>query len=265
MKTTDEQQEERGREKNQKQGMGGESNQAMVNVEEEKDVGAQGERRPSSAQNESGSKESTSREETDEDSVRPMRGEVEEQKEGARGTESIETRQVQTTKLTDRDRDMLGLLVVARYLTAQQVHRLAFDGRNISAAYRRLLKLSRNDGQVPFVRQRFFRTYDGNRVAVWAPTAHGVMAASVRAGGLPELPKHDVGAQFLEHLIQLNELLIALWRTGNGRCARVAHPSYRWVPSDCVRLSWGEYEILEGRRQLRMSMSTIIDGMDGGT
>jgi hypothetical protein len=169
------------------------------------------------------------------------------------GAEGAEARRVQATKLTDRDKDMLGLLVVTRYLTAQQVHRLAFDGRNISAAYRRLLKLSRSDGgQVPFVRQRFFRTYDGNRVAVWAPTPHALLAASVRAGGLPELPRHDVGAQFLEHLIQLNELFIALWRTGDGRCARVAHPSFRWVPSDCVRLSWGEYEMREGRRQLRV-------------
>ena len=32
-----------------------------------------------------------------------------------------------------RDRDILGLLAVTRYLTAQQAHRLAFDGRNISA------------------------------------------------------------------------------------------------------------------------------------
>jgi transposase InsO family protein len=31
--------------------------------------------------------------------------------------------------------------------------------------------------------------------------------------------EHDVGAQFLEHLAQLNELLVALWRTG-ARCPR---------------------------------------------
>lgn len=171
--------------------------------------------------------------------------------EGA-GSENAGARHAQVAKLTDRDRDILGILSVTRYLTAQQVHRLAFDGRNISAAYRRLLKLSRSDGQAPFVRQRFFRTYDGNRVAVWAPTPHGVMAASLRAPGLPELPKHDVGAYFLEHLVQLNELFVALWQTENGRCPRVAHPSYRWVPSDCVRLSWDEYEMRDGRRQLRV-------------
>ncbi|HZY03102.1 MAG TPA: hypothetical protein VFF02_06345, partial [Anaeromyxobacteraceae bacterium] len=73
-------------------------------------------------------------------------------------------------KLTDRDKDMLGLLVLARYLTGPQVHRLCFEGRHESLAYRRLQKLTRGDGGPPFLRQRFFRTYDGNRVAVWAPT-----------------------------------------------------------------------------------------------
>lgn len=154
-------------------------------------------------------------------------------------------------KLTDRDRDLLGLLVLARYLTAAQVHRLAFHGKNLSLAYRRLLKLSNTKGQPPFVRQRFFRTYDGDRVAVWAATPYALPAALSRTPDLPELPKHDVGAQFLEHLLQLNELFLSLWWTG-GRCPRAAHPSFRWIPSDRVRLVWGEWEMREGRKQQRI-------------
>jgi hypothetical protein len=154
-------------------------------------------------------------------------------------------------KLTDRDRDLLGLLVLARYLTASQVHRLAFPGKSLSLPYRRLLKLSRADGQPAFVRQRFFRTYDGNRIAVWAPTPYAMPAALARSAPLPELPKHDVGAQFLEHLIQLNELLIALWSNGN-RCPRATHPCFRWIPSDGVRLLWGEWEMRDGRKQQRV-------------
>ncbi len=154
-------------------------------------------------------------------------------------------------KLTDRDRDLLGLLVLARYLTASQVHRLAFAGKSLSLAYRRLLKLSRADGQPAFVRQRFFRTYDGNRLAVWAPTPHAMPAALARSTPLPELPKHDVGAQFLEHLVQLNELFVALWRTGS-RCPKAAHALLRWIPSDRVRLVWGDWEIRQGRKQERV-------------
>jgi len=164
------------------------------------------------------------------------------------GTNSS-ARRPTVAKLTDRDRDLLGLLVLARYLTASQVHRMTFHGKSLSLAYRRLLKLSR--GQPAFVRQRFFRTYDGNRIAAWAPTPYAMPAALARSAPLPELPKHDVGAQFLEHLIQLNELLIALWSNGN-RCPRAAHPCFGWVPSDRVRLVWGEWEMRNGRRQQRV-------------
>ncbi len=157
-------------------------------------------------------------------------------------------RSATAAKLTDRDKDLLGLLVLTRYLTATQVHRLAFAGKHPSLPYRRLLKLSRENGQPAFLRQRFFRTYAGNRVAVWAPSPHAMPAALTRAAQLPELPKHDVGAQFLEHLIQLNELFVAIWRCG-PRCPKAAHPSFHWIPSDRVRLVWGEWEMREGRRQ----------------
>jgi hypothetical protein len=165
-------------------------------------------------------------------------------------------------KLTDRDRDLLGLLVLARYLTAAQVHRLAFHGKNLSLAYRRLLKLSNTKGQPPFVRQRFFRTYDGDRVAVWAATPYALPAALSRSPDLPELPKHDVGAQFLEHQLQLNELFLALWWSG-GRCPRAAHSLFRWIPSDRVRLVWGEWEMREGRKQQRIIQPDAVLELPG--
>jgi hypothetical protein len=65
------------------------------------------------------------------------------------------------------------------------------------------------------------------------------------------MPKHDVGANFLEHLVQLNELLIDLWVTGQ-RCPRADHPMFRWIPSDRVRLAWGEWVMSQGRKQQRV-------------
>lgn len=165
--------------------------------------------------------------------------------------QATRSRAATAARLTDRDKDLLGLLVLARYLTAAQVHRLAFAGKHASVPYRRLLKLSQANGQPAFLRQRFFRTYDGNRVAVWAPTPYAMPAALTRAAQLPELPKHDVGAQFLEHLIQLNEILVALSQNGT-RCPKAVHPSFRWVPSDRVRLVWEEWEMREGRKQQRL-------------
>jgi hypothetical protein len=158
-------------------------------------------------------------------------------------------------RLTDRDKDLLGLFALARYLTAKQVHRLAFAGKNMSVVHRRLAKLSREvDGQPAFLRQRTFKDYDGNPVVVWAPTPHAMPAALARGALLPDLPRHDVGADFLGHLVQLNELLVELWSTGvaAGRWPKAAHPHFRWTPSDCVRLSWGEWEIRQGRRQQRV-------------
>jgi hypothetical protein len=62
--------------------------------------------------------------------------------------------------------------------------------------YRRLLKLSQANGQLAFLRQRLIRTYDGNRIAVWAPTPYAMPAVLTMASQLPKLPKHDVGAVF---------------------------------------------------------------------
>src|SRR5260370_16490121 len=114
--------------------------------------------------------------------------------DGERRQNKIEAEQAATSraataaKLTDRDKDLLGLLVLARYLTAAQAHRLAFPGKHASVPYRRLLKLSQANRQPAFLRQRFFRTYDGNRAAVWAPTPHAVPAALPRAPQLPPPP-----------------------------------------------------------------------------
>src|SRR5260370_6566315 len=175
----------------------------------------------------------------------------ENQEDKIEATQAATSRAATAAKLTDRDKDLLGLLVLARYLTAAQVHRLAFPGKHASVPYRRLLKLSQANGQAALLRQRFFRTYDGNRVAVWAPTPYAMPAALTRAPQLPELRKHDVGAQFLEHLIQLNELFVALWQNG-ARCPKAVHPSFRWAPSDRVRLVWEEWEMREGRKQQRL-------------
>lgn len=177
-----------------------------------------------------------------------MTGEQVSEENGGRAEERRGSRG-KAIRLTNRDRDLLGLCVLARYLTAAQVHRLAFDGKNLSLAYRRLVRLS--ESEPPFLRQRFFRKFDGSRVAVWTPTAHGLAAASTRAPELPALPKHEVGAQFLEHLLQLNELLLDLWWQ-EARCPRASHPSFRWIPSDQVRLVWGQYEMREGRRLPRV-------------
>src|SRR5258708_18805534 len=111
------------------------------------------------------------------------------------------SRAATAAKLTDRDKDLLGLLVLARYLTATQAHRLAFAGKHASVPYRRLLKLSQANGQPAVLKQRFFRPYDGHRVAILAPTPDAMPAALPRGPPPPGLAKHDVRPEFPGHPI----------------------------------------------------------------
>jgi hypothetical protein len=158
-------------------------------------------------------------------------------------------------RLTDRDRDILGLLAVARYLSTSQLRALSFDGKSAQAAHHRLTLLAR--GQAPFVRQQFFRTYDGRRLCAWAPTSNALPAALQRTSQVRELPKHDVGARHLEHALQLNELFVALWRSP-GRPARARHPSFRWTPSDAVRLVYGAWAVEHGREVGRVIIPDAV-------
>src|SRR5579864_4674544 len=79
---------------------------------------------------------------------------------GAKGTKASGN----AMRLTDRDRDLLGLLVLARHLTPEQIGRLVFDGRDESALARRLRKLHRPRGHPPFISRRRYRTYEGTLV-----------------------------------------------------------------------------------------------------
>jgi hypothetical protein len=151
-------------------------------------------------------------------------------------------------RLTDRDRDLLGLLVLARHLTAEQIGRLVFDGRDESALARRLRKLHRPRGHPPFISKRRYRTYEGLPVDVWSATAYGSPAALARAEWLPPLPKHEVATQTLHHNVQLNELFVALHRAAapSGRWAKPLRWPVQWTPSDRLRIKYGDVEQRRG-------------------
>lgn len=158
----------------------------------------------------------------------------------------------------------MALLATARYLSNEQLARAMFAGRE-EATRKRLVTLSGSGGtgDVPaYLRRIFFRTFEGNRVAVWALADAGYSIAE-RVLGHVKRPQGEVGVGFLEHTIALNELLIRLLaarlpaRQGERQSpkspARVSAPvfpritaqPFRWLASDCVRLPWREYEPAE--------------------
>jgi hypothetical protein len=66
--------------------------------------------------------------------------------------------------LTDRDRALLAFAAIARYVSAEQVHRLFFDGSSKKQTYRRLAKLCQpgaRPGEGACLRRLQYRRPDG--------------------------------------------------------------------------------------------------------
>src|SRR5262245_12214907 len=109
---------------------------------------------------------------------------------------------------TDRDRQLIGVLAIARYLSAEQLCRLFYAGRNSHNMRKRLLRLAGAGElpfQPPFLRRLFYRTYEGKRPEIWTLTNAGYALATSLLGTVIKVPKHDVSSAFREHTIVLNE------------------------------------------------------------
>jgi hypothetical protein len=135
--------------------------------------------------------------------------------------------------LTERDRILLSYLAIARYASTLQLHRLVADGRDISIMYRRLRRLSANvnrPGESPCVRRLKFKRDEGTAVAVWTLTQYGRAQAEDAVPYLRPPGRADVGAQFLQHTLVLNdvlvELILALRRSPDSPLAELP---FRWL------------------------------------
>lgn len=141
---------------------------------------------------------------------------------------------VRRPQLTERDRQLFGYLGICRYLSTEQVLRLFFPARDRASSQRRLLRLAgewgrlRGDGKdgayanfdPPYLRRLFFRTYEGDRVEVWALTEVGYAVAGKVLKVPVKVPAQDVGANFLEHSVLLNEVFVSLVDPAAVACAR---------------------------------------------
>src|SRR5690242_17676374 len=100
--------------------------------------------------------------------------------------------------LTDRDKQLVAYLGIARYLSSQQLHRLAFPGRTLPPCRRRLLRLAglwkssrrrptkagvQENFSPAYLRRREYRTFAGALVEVWALTEAGYLLAEQVLGG----------------------------------------------------------------------------------
>jgi len=138
--------------------------------------------------------------------------------------------------LTLRDKALLSYVGIARYATADQVHRLFFEGRSKKQTYRRLAKLCAPGGglgQGACLRRLEFRRSEGTGVPVWALSSFGRGIAGQCVPYLRPPAAHDIGHRFLEHTLLLNEVLVELvLKLRAFDIAPLAELPFRWHSED---------------------------------
>jgi hypothetical protein len=90
----------------------------------------------------------------------------------------------------------------------------------------------------------------------WALTPRGYRIAEETLGRIPNVPRRDVGATFLEHTVTLNELFVALVLAEGGSSLQPA--TFRWIPAESAGLPFTEYERLEMRTRERLIQPDAI-------
>lgn len=125
-----------------------------------------------------------------------------------------------------RDRELLGLLGIARYLSTLQVAALVFPGRHLTAAWRRLRLLATAAGG-GFVRLEHYVGAERSRVRVYSLTHAGYELAESVTRLATNYSTDPVRPQFLEHLVWLNELFVGL-AVASGAPVSPGRLPFRW-------------------------------------
>jgi hypothetical protein len=184
-------------------------------------------------------------------------------------------------RLTDRDRQLLRFLAIARYLSTEQIGRLVFPARRPTVIGERLSWLA-GAGRKPFdgppLRRLRYPTPEGGIRAAWALTPVGYAQVQGTASGIVSVPSHaDVAEAFLAHTIALNDLLVGLVaalmerrvakvtqelgpkphrleraRRLAGLYAQARGLPFRWIGEDAGALPWSEYDLKAGEKRGRL-------------
>lgn len=135
--------------------------------------------------------------------------------------------------LTDRDRELLAALFLARHLSFEQLRALYFPGNFDKAARRRLRLLSEVGRGGGYVKAQRYVDAGGTAHLAFSLTEVGYELAAQRLQ-LPRPGLHaEVGEAFLAHNVGLADVLVALLQLRHGRTRSLP---FRWLASDLVRL-----------------------------
>jgi hypothetical protein len=175
------------------------------------------------------------------------------------GTEKRDGQGGHRADLTDRDKQLVGYLGVARYLSTEQLQALLFPGPK-DLCRRRLLRLAglwgssrpgrrssrrHENFEPPYLRRRTYRSYSGELVEVWALSDAGYLLAEEVLRTPLKVPRQDVSAEFLEHSVTLSGLLVGLLDPRTRSCTGCGRSQLEWV-----RASVAQAQRLPGAAEL---------------
>jgi len=154
--------------------------------------------------------------------------------------------------LTPRDRLLISFLGLARYASAAQLHALVAEGRDVSLVYRRLRRLAvrgERPGGGAHVRRLGFRRAEGTPMAVWALTSFGQLVAEQEVPYLRPPAGSDIGSQFVEHTLLLNDVLLGLVvKLRRSASSPLGELPFRWL---CENDEVLEFRVLRGPAETR--------------
>src|SRR5579863_161256 len=84
-------------------------------------------------------------------------------------------------RLQDRDKHLMAMLAMCRYLTTEQIRRLCYPGRTATPAEKRLRQLGgigKFGFPTPMVERRLYRADDATLLPAWKLTPRGYLNAS---------------------------------------------------------------------------------------
>jgi hypothetical protein len=151
-------------------------------------------------------------------------------------------------RLQRRDRELLALLGICRYLTLRQVVALGPDGSSEKATGQRLRKLSgeaKGKGSAfhpPLLRAIRYRAFSGEPLRLWGLTSAGCAVAAGELARVLKAVRTDVGAVFAEHFVFLTELFVQLARPLLQAGLLPRELPFRWNVAEDIELPWRDWD-----------------------
>jgi hypothetical protein len=196
---------------------------------------------------------------------------------GAEGEVEREKQAVDRLRLVDRDRHLMGALATVRFLMVEQLKRMFFAERttmvNLEKRLLQLAGVGKHGVPHAYLRRVPYVSHEGRPKQAWTLTPLGYSVADSVLPSPAKRPNVDIGPLFMKHALAMNELYVKLLEAplqhavANAReaakgaerpsreftrlkghlYARAAHPGFRWLASDEVRLPWKQYDLKKNK------------------